>query len=147
MSKITGREQLAYYFMLIWLGGIIGLSFIATPAKFLVPELELVTAIKIGRATFQLFFYFECVMMAAVTFALIFKTHRFSLITLWLLLVLFCFQQWVVLPEVQTATDYLLSSNVSRSGTPHFLFIALESLKAALLALYLPCLKYFLNQS
>jgi len=46
--------------------------FIATPAKFLVAELDIVTAIKVGRATFGVYHYFELIIAVITGLALFF---------------------------------------------------------------------------
>lgn len=39
----------------VWIGMLVGLSFIATPAKFLAPSLTLPVALDVGRHTFSVF--------------------------------------------------------------------------------------------
>lgn len=43
----------------LWLGMLIGISFLATPVKFVVQDLDLPTALQVGAATFGLFSKFE----------------------------------------------------------------------------------------
>lgn len=45
--------------LFIWAGALIGVSFIATPAKFLVFSLDLSVALQIGQITFYIFNKFE----------------------------------------------------------------------------------------
>jgi len=40
---------------LVWLGMLIGVSFLATPVKFVVKDLSLPVALQVGQATFGLF--------------------------------------------------------------------------------------------
>ncbi|MGH7034139.1 MAG: DUF4149 domain-containing protein [Stellaceae bacterium] len=50
----------------LWLGILIGISFIATPVKFRVPGLTRAVALEIGRATFRLFSRIEWLLTALV---------------------------------------------------------------------------------
>jgi hypothetical protein len=47
-------------------GMIFGVSFIATPAKFLAPSLDLAQALDVGRATFGVMKWFDLGMLAAL---------------------------------------------------------------------------------
>lgn len=40
---------------ILWLGTLLGVSFLATPVKFQAPSLDLPTALEVGRVTFALF--------------------------------------------------------------------------------------------
>lgn len=40
---------------LVWAGMIVGVSGLATPAKFVAPSLNLPIALEVGRVTFQVF--------------------------------------------------------------------------------------------
>ena len=61
MSRRTGRPAGPYAMAAlalvpaIWLGLLVGVSFIATPVKFAAPTLELGPALDVGRVTFALF--------------------------------------------------------------------------------------------
>jgi len=143
-SPVHTRERQLSQLMLIWFGAIVGLSFIATPAKFLVPELDMATAIRVGRATFDVFFYFECAMTASI--ALILMTGRTSLFSVAYcvaLITLYSGQQGIVLPAVQSNTDSLFSGYRIDSRFYHHAFIFLEGMKAVILVSYLPALSYY----
>ena len=47
----------------IWVGLIIGVSFVATPAKFLAPDLSLIDALSVGRVTFKVFSWIELTLL------------------------------------------------------------------------------------
>lgn len=52
---MTGHPDRGHYVALVWAGMVLGVSFLATPAKFLTPSLPLPTALAIGRQTFRIF--------------------------------------------------------------------------------------------
>ena len=51
---------------MIWLGMLIGVSFLATPVKFVVADLSLPVALQVGQATFHLFAKVEWALTAAL---------------------------------------------------------------------------------
>lgn len=134
--------------LLIWFGAVIGVSFVATPAKFLIPELDLEIAIKIGRATFSVFFYLECFLagLLALQLALCDNT-RFTLIYISTLLALFTIQQGVIAPLVQANSDNLLLGNTGYSNNPHLVFIFTEIVKSIMLVAYSPALHWSSNRT
>ncbi|MEM8931103.1 MAG: hypothetical protein AAGE94_08000, partial [Acidobacteriota bacterium] len=54
----------------VWLGMILGVSFLAAPAKFMAESLTLPVALDVGRATFGLFDRLEWLWVAALSFAI-----------------------------------------------------------------------------
>ena len=50
---------------LVWIGALLGVSFLATPVKFLAPTLTLPVALDVGRQTFQWFNRVEILLAAA----------------------------------------------------------------------------------
>jgi hypothetical protein len=54
---------------LVWLGMLMGVSFLATPVKFVVQDLSMPVALQVGRATFALFSRVEWLLAAALLFA------------------------------------------------------------------------------
>ncbi len=47
---------------LLWAGAVVGISFIATPAKFLAESLDRPTALDVGRTTFHVFGLIEALL-------------------------------------------------------------------------------------
>jgi hypothetical protein len=62
------RRWAAAYFAvaMFWLGLLIGVAFLATPAKFLAPSLSLPVALDVGRSTFHIFNKVEWVLAAVL---------------------------------------------------------------------------------
>jgi hypothetical protein len=56
---------------MFWLGLLIGVAFLATPAKFLAPSLSLPVALDVGRQTFYVFNKVEWVMGAVLLLMLL----------------------------------------------------------------------------
>jgi len=60
------RVQQGRALALVWAGMVLGVSFLATPAKFLAPSLSLPAALDVGRHTFLAFGRVEVVLAALV---------------------------------------------------------------------------------
>lgn len=56
-----------YALPFIWMGAILGHSFVAIPAKFKVPTLTRPVAMEVGFATFSAFFILELIFLAGIT--------------------------------------------------------------------------------
>jgi hypothetical protein len=55
VTKSQGWTVCALIAAILWLGLLLGVSFLATPAKFLAPSLALPVALDVGRHTFAVF--------------------------------------------------------------------------------------------
>lgn len=138
---MNATETLICAISLIWLGALIGVSFIATPAKFLIAELELTTAIKVGRVTFKVFHYFEYAMLAAMVLALFIKPTTTSFVY-WLVIVgIVLLQQLWILPELAKDSNALFARVNNAAGSAHKKYIVIELIKLITLAAYYPVLK------
>jgi len=139
------HETYLYQFMLVWFGAILALSFIATPAKFLVTELDTVIAIKIGRATFNAFSYFEISMIAILALITVLgQCRRFTVFYVASIILLYAIQQIIVLPIIEANTDALFRGELGYNDNSHYAFIGLELLKLlALVCFSLACRHYY----
>jgi hypothetical protein len=54
MSKIAFAQGTFAFVVIVWLGILLGVSFLATPVKFEAPSLSLPVALEVGRVTFAL---------------------------------------------------------------------------------------------
>jgi len=59
MSSEDHREDWGHTFALVWAGMVLGVSFLATPVKFLAPSLPRPVALDVGRHTFRTFGWVE----------------------------------------------------------------------------------------
>lgn len=119
---------------LIWLGMVLGVSFLATTAKFMAPTLSLSTALDVGRQTFLAFGRVELVFYGAM-----------------LLVVASCIRGWLtwvmvgalgcivvselvwLLPTLDSRVGVILAGGSPTLSDLHDIYIALESVKAVLL--------------
>ena len=120
---------------LIWLGMILGVSFLATPVKFVVDDLTLPVALQVGQATFGLFTKVEWVFATALVAA-----SAWSWRTRPILLALstaaaggVALQAFWLLPMLDTRVAAIVAGQMPPPSAHHAFYAALEAIKAALL--------------
>lgn len=134
-KRVTGATGLAII-ALIWLGMVLGVSVLATTAKFMAPTLSLTTALDVGRHTFHAFSLVEIVFCIAM-----------------LLVVATCVRGWLtwimaaapacivglefvwLLPTLDSRVGVILAGGAPTPSNLHEIYIALETVKAILLCL------------
>ena len=121
---------------LIWLGMILGVSFLATPVKFAVEDLSLPVALQVGQATFGLFTKVEWVLAAALM-----GTSAWTWRTRPLLLALsiaaaggVTLQALWLLPILDERVASIVAGQTPPPSPYHVLYAWVEAIKAALLA-------------
>jgi hypothetical protein len=118
--------------LLIWGGMIIGLSFIATPAKFLAPHLSIPLALEIGNVTFHIFNKIEWGALISVSMILFF--HRSSTFTKWLpigiVLIILLLQTLWLLPILDQRVEVIITGGALEKSFHHWVYIIIEAGKA-----------------
>jgi uncharacterized membrane protein len=129
MDSATARAVLCSV-ALVWLGLVVGVSFIATPAKFLAPTLNLAVALDVGRHTFAVFAVVEAV-AAALLVGITLPLWRQPRISLASALVAFAvlLQQFWLLPLLDARVATILAGGSPTRSSLHGVYIASEALK------------------
>jgi len=120
----------------VWIGLIIGVSFIATPAKFLAPSLSLPGALEVGRVTFGVFKWVEVVAFAGL---LVFawshlRSRTVQLCVAGIALMLIGQYVWL-LPILDARVELILNGAQPPESSLHTVYILVELAKIALLIL------------
>lgn len=119
----------------LWSGLVLGVSFLATPAKFLAPSLSLAVALDVGRSTFHTLRWVEAVIALALLTALLMRrvTGRmyavFGAVALILLL-----QYVVLLPMLDVRVAAIIGGQDAPPSMLHWVYTAIEFGKIALIA-------------
>lgn len=119
---------------LLWLGILVGVSFIATPVKFTAPSLTLPVALDVGRVTFALFSKIEWGMIALLLVALIaagWRTGRGSCAAA--LLAIVAVQSFWLLPVLDVRVAAIIAGENLPATSHHTAYVVLELAKACLL--------------
>lgn len=134
----SGRERssaLSGLTAALWLGGIIGVSFIATPVKFQAASLDLPTALDVGRVTFGLFNKVEwgCWLLLAIAVGL--ERRGWLWVSLGALGVMLVAQTFWLLPVLDVRVERIIDGQPAEPTYHHLAYVALEAAKALVLAL------------
>ncbi len=120
---MSGLSRLAF----IWAGLVLGVSFIATPAKFQAGSLSLATALEVGRATFRTMAVAE-VGLIAIGIFLIIRSKNWRT-PFWIAPVVFAIEWGAIMPLLSARTDAVLAGQERPGGQLHVVFIVLELVK------------------
>ena len=120
---------------MLWAGGLLGVSFVAAPAKFWAPSLTLPIALDVGRHTFQFFNKLELVAFV-VLMLLVFRptenrSTRTIIVMLGLLLIL---QTAWLLPLLDQRVTLILKGEIPAESHLHLVYIGCDVCRLVLLA-------------
>jgi len=118
---------------LVWLGIVIGVSFMATPIKFTAPSLDLPTALEVGRVTFRLLGRVEWVLALALVASAWVARQRPPWSFYAVVMVLAAEMFWL-LPALGVRTDAIRAGARPPASSLHAVFIAAELAKCVALA-------------
>ncbi|MEO6074587.1 MAG: hypothetical protein ABIP67_15290 [Burkholderiales bacterium] len=119
----------------LWFGLLVGVSFIATPAKFDAASLALPVALDVGRATFAIFNKVEWFLAAAMIPVVIFSGPRlFPSMAVVVLGNLLLAQSAWLLPMLNDRIETIMAGGHPRPSLDHIFYIGIDLVKLAVLA-------------
>jgi len=119
---------------LVWAGMLVGVSFLATPAKFLAPSLTLPVALDVGRQTFGLFSIVEILgALALLAVTILSRPGRLILLFVLLIEVLVALEFIWLLPVLDARVEIILQGGTPEASDLHRLYIVFETAKLLLL--------------
>lgn len=132
ISIIPGAALL--FLSVLWLGLLLGVSFLATPVKFQAQSLTLPVALDVGQVTFALFSKVEWA-LAALTAGCLFvaKPGKTQAMTIFVLLAIVAAQTFWLLPVLDGRLEAVVAGSPPPSSNHHVVYIAAETAKALLL--------------
>ncbi len=120
--------------MSVWAGIIIGVSLVATPAKFQAPSLTVPVGLDVGRYTFRLLMAIElCLLVAAIVIASVAQPHWVTVVAIALVVAMMLLQRYWLLPILDGRVTQILAGRILPSSIHHRVYAVMEALKAALL--------------
>ena len=131
------RQRLPVFIGLLWLGMIVGISFVSTPLKFQAPSVTLGIGLEIGRLVFSVFNKIEIAF--AVLLALMVLTGQkkdISLLVLGLACLALALQTFWLLPALIDRIQMVIEGQQLPASWLHTIYVGLEVLKVLALAVY-----------
>ncbi|MGM0631755.1 MAG: DUF4149 domain-containing protein [Pseudomonadota bacterium] len=117
----------------LYIGLLLGVSFLATPVKFLAPSLTLPVALDVGRQTFMVFNIMELVCaLTLLVLAFLARDRRSRVLVGGVLLLVFIQTVWL-LPVLDARVEIILQGDAPPPSQLHTLYIAMDVLKLGLL--------------
>ena len=118
----------------IWLGLLVGVSFVATPIKFTAPTLELGPALDVGRVTFGLFSRIEWGLAALCLLVAVFAgVPPLRTAVVGLLAILLAVQALWLLPVLDDRVAAIIAGQYPPPSVHHTVYGGIEAAKACLL--------------
>jgi len=131
-----GSPAIALY-CAVWAGMVIGVSFIATVAKFAAPTLTRPVALDVGRHTFSALAHIEWALFAVLVLLLLAAgINRVRLLMLLLIGAILAAEAIWLFPQLSARTDLVLAGKPLPASSLHAISVAAESSKVILLALF-----------
>ena len=122
---------------LIWLGMILGISFLGAPLGFMVPGPTFKIGLSMARQIFGVFNKVEWAMAIAMAILIvIIKKKDRRLITLGVVGLILALQTFLLLPILFDRVELILQGQTPASSPAHPIYVLLEILKAVALAVY-----------
>ncbi len=128
------KAELPAFVLRVWAGLLVGVSFVATPAKFLAPSVPLANALQVGSATFGVFRWVELALWC-ICLSLCLRTGVSAGLR-WLVLTIggvLLFQYFVLLPVMNTRVVAIVAGQEMEASSHHIIYVALEFLELMLL--------------
>lgn len=120
--------------MILWAGLILGVSFIATPAKFMAPHLSLPLALEVGKVTFHVFDKIQWGIYVILLILTFFNKNKKSWwIFISSLFVLLGVKTFGLLPALDMRVEEILSGEEIAPSPLHSLYIGVDILEIILL--------------
>jgi len=122
---------------LIWLGMVLGISFLEAPVKFMAPSVTLEIGLDIGRYVFGAFNKVECVFALVIAILLIIIRRKdLSMVPLGLAWLSLALQTAWLLPVLEARTEVIIQGQTPAPSVSHTIYVVLEVIKAVSLAVY-----------
>ena len=130
-------RQLSAFIGLIWLGMILGVSFVATPLKFQAASVSLEIGLDIGRLVFGVFNKIEIVLAGLmVVLVLMSKQMNGFIIALGTACLALAVQSIWLLPILVAHIELIMQGQQPQASGLHAIYVGLEVLKTLALAVY-----------
>ncbi len=131
----------------LWTGLLLGISFLATPVKFLAPSLSLPVALDVGRQTFMVFNWVEVALALLLVVLTVGTARRWLQATVVIIALIVAMQTIWLLPVLDVRVQVILDGSTPPSSSLHMIYIVADALKLTLLGILAWRICHLINQS
>ncbi len=139
-SQKNGKDLIdrsAACIAMIWLGMVLGISFLEAPVKFMAPSVTREIGLDIGRYVFGVFNKVECVFALVIAImSIITRRKHLSLVPLGLAWLSLALQTTWLLPVLEARTEVIIQGQTPPPSVSHTIYVVLEVIKAVSLTAY-----------
>jgi hypothetical protein len=129
-SETRALTASGFAVVIFWIGILVGVSFLATPAKFLAPSLSLPIALDVGRHTFAVFNKIEWLLAATLLLLLVLRPAHAAVATGATIAVLIVLVEALWLLHVlDQRVSLIISGQQPPASNLHNIYIAIEVAK------------------
>ncbi len=128
-------DCIGFALTIFWIGLLVGVSFLATPAKFLAPSLSLPVALDVGRHTFAIFSKAEWLLAALLLVLLLGRRSGLAILGGILAAVLVAVEAAWLLPVLDQRVGLIIAGQQPPASNLHEAYIAIEGVKLLSLGL------------
>ena len=133
---MTPASAVAAAVTFVWLGMVLAISFLETPLKFRAPDVTLRIGLGIGRIVFRALNIAEGVLAAALVAAIVAAVSPSDgvVAAASIAVLLLVIQVAIVRPRLSRRSDRILAGESAPRSRSHYVYVVLEVLKVAALA-------------
>lgn len=129
------NSWLLFLLAVLWAGLLLGVSFLATPVKFLAPSLSLPVALDVGRQTFMVFNWVEVTLAVLLSVLVLTATQRWIRAMAVTIALIVAMQTLWLLPVLDARVQVILDGSTPPPSALHMIYIAADALKLVLLGI------------
>ncbi|KKO12693.1 hypothetical protein [Pseudohongiella sp.] len=131
----------------LWSGLLLGVSFLATPVKFVAPSLSLPVALDVGRQTFMVFNWLEVALGLMLVVFTVGTARRWMQATAVTIALIVAMQTIWLLPVLDARVQVILDGSTPPASVLHMIYIVADALKLTLLGILVWRICRLVNQS
>ncbi|HDZ08236.1 MAG TPA: hypothetical protein ENH93_08700 [Pseudohongiella sp.] len=126
---------------------LLGVSFLATPVKFVAPSLSLPVALDVGRQTFMVFNWLEVALGLMLVVFTVGTARRWMQATAVTIALIVAMQTIWLLPVLDARVQVILDGSTPPASVLHMIYIVADALKLTLLGILVWRICRLVNQS
>lgn len=115
------------FLVILWAGLLLGVSFVATPVKFMAKNLSMPVAIEVGMVTFHLFNKIEWVLCISILLMMLWaRMSWWPLVCVGIVFILLSFETFYLLPALDVRAHHVITGGVAEPSVLHWFYVGAD---------------------